>query len=545
MQFYVFQYFLDLAAFVALTTATMLLLSRWLRQRTGKSLSLRSWSLLLFVMVSTIAMALFFEQKERSRLVRTISGLAPTYASEMARLGLEKISPDTPANDPTYLALINAQVRWEKANPGIADIYTLARTPAGKTVLLVDSETDYDHNGAFEGDREQRTAIGEEFDEDELLVQRAFNGEEVFAPTPVRDRWGNWIGAYSPVKNDAGQVFAVLGVDYPADDWIETLLVARGSMLGLGELLAIILMASLTVTTTLKAEVARREILHQQLIDASRRAGMAEIATGVLHNVGNALNSVNVSAGVISEKLGGGEVAELAQASTLLKDHSADLPHYLTNDSVGRHLPAYFTAIARAMLDRQNAVGQEMEQLTRGIEHIKEIVRSQQEHSKSTVVTAPASPRVIFEEALAMALPSTDRTSLEITTDFQSLPELPLDRHKLLQILVNLLRNAARAVQQTPPGTTRRITLRLARNDGQLLWQVVDTGVGVSPENLTRIFQHGFTTHHDGHGFGLHSASNAAAEMGGTLTATSDGPGRGAAFTLALPLQRLPQEALP
>jgi signal transduction histidine kinase len=85
-------------------------------------------------------------------------------------------------------------------------------------------------------------------------------------------------------------------------------------------------------------------------------------------------------------------------------------------------------------------------------------------------------------------------------------------------------------------GAPRRMVIRIApAGTDRTRITVTDNGVGIPPENMARIFNHGFTTKKDGHGFGLHSGANAAKEMGGSLTAHSDGPGKGATFTLELP----------
>ncbi len=115
-------------------------------------------------------------------------------------------------------------------------------------------------------------------------------------------------------------------------------------------------------------------------------------------------------------------------------------------------------------------------------------------------------------------------------------PQVTVDKHKALQILVNLLRNAKHAMDEFET-SEKRLTLRIRQQDDSIVaLSVIDTGCGIPPENLTRIFSHGFTTRRDGHGFGLHSAALAAQQMGGRLLAHSDGPGRGATFTFELPL---------
>jgi signal transduction histidine kinase len=124
---------------------------------------------------------------------------------------------------------------------------------------------------------------------------------------------------------------------------------------------------------------------------------------------------------------------------------------------------------------------------------------------------------------------------VKVVRQLADLPPLLTDKHKTLMILVNLVSNAKYAMDGVPPAE-RILTVKLERNaTGQVRIEVHDNGMGIAPEMLTRIFQYGFTTREEGHGFGLHSSALAAQEMGGALTVHSDGPGRGATFTLELP----------
>jgi signal transduction histidine kinase len=135
-----------------------------------------------------------------------------------------------------------------------------------------------------------------------------------------------------------------------------------------------------------------------------------------------------------------------------------------------------------------------------------------------------------------MNVGSLQRHEVEVLREFDDVPPINTEKHKVLQILVNLVRNAKYACDESGR-EEKLITLRIARCDDQVRISVVDSGIGIPPENLTRIFNHGFTTRKDGHGFGLHSAVLAAAELGGSLSAHSDGLGHGAIFTLELPLK--------
>jgi signal transduction histidine kinase len=140
----------------------------------------------------------------------------------------------------------------------------------------------------------------------------------------------------------------------------------------------------------------------------------------------------------------------------------------------------------------------------------------------------------LLEDSMRMNAGALSRHRVEVVREFEDVPPLNLEKHKLLQILVNLLRNAQHACQDSERAD-KRLTVRVANGEGRIRISVIDNGVGIPPENLMRIFNHGFTTRKDGHGFGLHSGALAAREMGGSLTVHSDGPGHGAAFTLELP----------
>lgn len=273
----------------------------------------------------------------------------------------------------------------------------------------------------------------------------------------------------------------------------------------------------------------------KQLLEASRQSGMAEVATGVLHNVGNVLNSVNVSANLIEDALRQSKIGSLSKAAALLTEHRQDIGPFMVSDPRGRQLPEFFGKLAEHMEKDRQAALQEVRDLRRNVDHIKQIVARQQSYAKVSGVAEIIPPAELMEDALKLNSGAIERHSIRITRDFQSVSEVYADRHKALQILVNLIKNAKQAMDEQPV-SERLLTLRIkADGENQVRLEVVDTGKGILAENLARVFQMGFTTKKDGHGFGLHSCALAAQEMGGSLHAQSDGPGRGATFTLVLP----------
>lgn len=285
-----------------------------------------------------------------------------------------------------------------------------------------------------------------------------------------------------------------------------------------------------------KRAQAEVQELHNQLLDASRRAGMAEVATGVLHNVGNVLNSVNVSANLIRDQLRDAKVQNLAKAAEMMLAQGEAIGRFLQEDQKGRQLPGYLAKLAEHLTAQQRSMNDEMNRLAANIEHIKEIVQLQQSYGKSVGVMQMLPPQDVMEEALRLNAAGLERHEVEVRREYADLPAAAIDRHKVLQILVNLIANAKQAIDEFRPAQRLlTVTVTMTPQDG-LRFIVRDNGIGIPAENLKRIFGHGFTTKKEGHGFGLHSCANAAKEMKGTLTVTSDGIGQGATFTLTLPV---------
>jgi PAS domain S-box-containing protein len=286
-----------------------------------------------------------------------------------------------------------------------------------------------------------------------------------------------------------------------------------------------------------EAEVRLGE-LHRTLVDVSRHAGMAEIATGVLHNVGNTLNSVNISTNVVTDRLRHSRIAGLTKAAGLLKGHAADLSTFLTQDPQGRKLPLYLIALAEQLQEERDAMLQEMRALGESVEHIKSIVSMQQKHARAGGALEEVALPQLIDEALRLHAVSFERYNIHIEREYAQVPPLMVDRHKLLQILINLLSNARHALADSPrPDKRLRLQVQPAPEPRRVLIVVADNGAGIAPENLPRIFTQGFTTKKKGHGFGLHISALAATEMKGRLTCASPGPGEGATFTLELPLE--------
>jgi len=295
--------------------------------------------------------------------------------------------------------------------------------------------------------------------------------------------------------------------------------------------------------TELEAEIEERkrmemevERIHRELLVASRQAGQAEVASSVLHNVGNVLNSVNVSTSLIRDHLGRLSGTDLEQAAQMIREHADDLGRFLTADEKGRHFPRYLSEVSQYLSHEQEYLLNEINGLAQNVEHINEIVAMQQNYASVSGVHEKVAVSEVVENGITMNLGAFSRHGIKVIREYEPVDYLTVDKHKLLQILVNILRNAKYACDESR-SSGKQVTVRIkGAGSDRVCVEIADNGVGIPPENLTRIFSHGFTTRKHGHGFGLHSSALAAREMGGSLTVQSAGVGKGATFIVELPL---------
>jgi PAS domain S-box-containing protein len=281
------------------------------------------------------------------------------------------------------------------------------------------------------------------------------------------------------------------------------------------------------------------ERTHEKLLEASRTAGMAEVATDVLHNVGNVLNSINVSAGFIVDKMMNSKAKKLKKVTDMILEHADDLGTFLTKDQRGRHIPLYLTEATGLIIDEQADITEKVRSLTKNVEHIKQIIQAQQRYAKAGGVEIFTNINEIIKHALEINNIDPKQKGTNCILEFDELPEVRLDKQRVLQILVNLISNAKYALSISE-NQEKLLTIRCHKhNENKLHIEVTDNGIGISKENMPKIFRHGFTTKEGGHGFGLHSSALASMEMDGSLTAHSDGTGQGATFILELPFRPL------
>ncbi len=286
-----------------------------------------------------------------------------------------------------------------------------------------------------------------------------------------------------------------------------------------------------------RAEIRLEQAYKGELVSAAHKAGMAEVAVGVLHNVGNILNSIGVATHTIDQLIGNSRLSYLQQSVELINDNRHDPAAFFSTDEKGKQLPEFLNQLLENLQTEQQLLKKTIEKLNQNVAHINEIINLQYAYSKLGGTIQKVLLHEVVEDAIMINSEALVRHEITLKRRYESLPPIYIDRSSLLQILTNLIGNAKYALSKVDHGE-KKITLSIKKSGDRVTIEVKDNGVGITAANMKKIFNFGFTTRKKGHGYGLHSGSLAAAKMEGTLTAHSDGPGKGAVFTLNVPFKK-------
>ncbi len=272
-----------------------------------------------------------------------------------------------------------------------------------------------------------------------------------------------------------------------------------------------------------------------RLVQSSRKAGMADIASSVLHNVGNALNGVTVSVGMIREGLSDSKLGGVQKVMELVDANSDDLGGFFTADPRGQKALQYLHQLGTTLTQEQRDALELMGELEMRVHQIEAIVESQQAYAAADSFSEPCDLREVVADAIQIHRAALPQPGGTLASDLDSLPRVSVDKHRIIHILIALLSNAEQARDEAKAGE-HSIAVRLKAEGTDALIQVEDNGVGIGPDDLEQMFSSTFSTRGEGHGFGLHNSANAANSMGWKLAARSDGQGQGATFELRIPV---------
>lgn len=276
------------------------------------------------------------------------------------------------------------------------------------------------------------------------------------------------------------------------------------------------------------------ESTKDELVEKAHKAGMADIATGVLHNVGNVLTSVNTSASLIEETAKQSKLEGLIQANMLLRENIDNIDEFIANNPKGKNLLKYYLKLEDPLKDERQRMLTQSDRLNEKISLINEIIAAQQSYAGTGIHAEQVVLDEVIENALSLQAGSIERHNLEIEKDLQASEPVFVQRSKLIHVLINIFKNAKEAMNGMKPDE-KKIWIKTWKKDDTIFLSITDNGPGIKKEHIGRIFTQGFTTKSTGHGFGLHSSANYMKEMGGAIEVHQNGDGQGATFTLYLP----------
>ncbi|WP_138429754.1 two-component regulator propeller domain-containing protein [Fodinibius saliphilus] len=281
----------------------------------------------------------------------------------------------------------------------------------------------------------------------------------------------------------------------------------------------------------LKNALEELEKARDEVVEKAHKAGMADLATGILHNVGNILNSVNTSAALIEDTMKHSKLQGLLQANNVLREHVEDIEDFVANNPKGKKLMQYYLKLEEPLKKEQRKVIKQSKRLTEKIELINEAIAAQQSYAGASMYADHISLGEMIQDALTLQAGSIDRHGLTVDKDLESVDPIIAQHSKLMHVLVNLIKNAKEAMAGNRPDN-KVLNIKSWQDDDRVFLSISDNGSGIKDVNLKKVFNHGFTTKKSGHGFGLHSCANYMKEMGGDIEVESEGKGQGATFTL-------------
>ncbi len=297
----------------------------------------------------------------------------------------------------------------------------------------------------------------------------------------------------------------------------------------------------LDITRRIEDE-AEKMRLNEELNEAARRAGMAEIAASVLHNVGNVLTSVTTSVSIIEQTIANTALTGYFKAIDLIRENQDNLEAFVTNDTRAIKLMQYLLILEDHLRSEHELINKNLHRLQDKVNIINEVIAAQQSYATGSMLLESLYLPDIIDDALRLQGDSADRHHIEIVKEYaEDIPLIPIQRTKMIHIIVNLYRNAKDALNDNPVDD-KKILIQVTKENDKVVMRFSDNGCGIEPQHLKRIFNHGFTTKASGHGFGLHSCANYMSEMGGKIQVQSAGKGKGTTFILEFPIPPAQQE---
>lgn len=286
----------------------------------------------------------------------------------------------------------------------------------------------------------------------------------------------------------------------------------------------------------LSALFSELEDAQSQVMESAHHAGMAEVATEILHNAGNVLNSINISAEMIRLKATSRSLHQFPLNIEKLQSHKGNFLNYLQQDDRAEKLLGYLENFSKNLQEAVNNIQSESKSMLKNVDHVKNVISRQQRYSKSINMNETIYVRELIDDAIQLGGERFEQRGISVQVNVPEDLAIFSDRHKLLQVIVNLISNARHALADIDQiENDRLIKIEASIHGPEFRFRVKDNGIGITEENKDKIFQYGFTTKVNGHGYGLHNSVLTVKGMGGDITFKSKGRNQGAEFIVTLP----------
>ncbi len=265
-------------------------------------------------------------------------------------------------------------------------------------------------------------------------------------------------------------------------------------------------------------------------------SGIAEITSGTLHNVKNIINSINVGIELSKRFYSSDAVKALKKASTMLRDNINNIEDFIVHDTRGKKLLEYYLAIEELMDEELERNKGYLESLETNVDSINSIITTQQVYVSGKEDDA-VFIHEIADDALQILATSVDALKVTIDKRYDLTPKILVHKVKLVHVMVNIIKNAIEATIGEPDGR-REIYLSTFTRESFVRIEIRDTGKGATSDQVDQLFNSGFTTKDDGHGFGLSTSKRYLNEMNAEILAQSAGLGTGMKFTITFDLKQ-------
>lgn len=286
-------------------------------------------------------------------------------------------------------------------------------------------------------------------------------------------------------------------------------------------------------------DVTHRVIAEEALTLAFAQ-GRLEIVETILHNIGNAINSVTVGVNVLQENLVSNQLIHRFSAlANMFKAHQGDWVDYIKDDPKGRQVLPFLIALAADFADQNKTVVETLERVVERVTHITDIIRTQKSSGQSNMTWKNIDLRQTIMSTLKLQQDSIDKRGIQVHVDCENAPQdIRVQESQFHQMLVNLVKNSIEAIDEISQSggldETPRINIEAYISGDFLCLDVIDNGIGIAPQNVKLIFTAGYTTKESGTGLGLFSSANFVIASGGQIYPLSEGIGKGATMRIML-----------